>query len=117
MDELLKIGEFLAGEVGCKVKGITAFAPLYADFNTDKPFIVYQRDDLRLQRDKDGYELSSTTVTLFIVTDSYSSGVSTLADVVGVISGLTAYDIDIINSTEFADGGSFVQTLTITISR
>lgn len=117
MNKLLRIGEFLSKEIRARIEGITAFAPLYADFNTSKPFIAYQRDDLRLHRDKDGLDEQAITITLFIVSDSYAQGVDILGQTIDAVLGHQGeYYIDIINSTEFADGDSFVQSLTLLIS-
>lgn len=94
--------------------------PLLANADTPTPYIVYARDGVEIERDKDGIIAESTTVTVHIIADTYSKSVEyaeqarELLTKTGVIQGLHITDSDLIDTKEErSDDNTYIQTLTL----
>lgn len=111
------LGELLPGKV----------FPLYADFRTTKPCIVYQREGIEVARDKDGIAIEECHLSLYIITARYAEGVALAercrAELEGApASVLRRHELDTIEldgADEYSesDTSTFIQQLTIRLSR
>lgn len=92
--------------------------PLIAKENTKSPFIVYQRDSLEVNYCKDGVSNENATVTINIVSNSYTDSVD-LAEIVRKSLELKRVDdiksIRLVSSSEDFVDDSYLQQLTFEI--
>lgn len=101
--------------------------PLYADFETVKPCIVYQREGIDVERDKDGTSDEVCRMSIYVITSNYSEGVELAEQArralegasVAVLSKYNFSEIAFAGADEYTESGTstYIQQLYITLSR
>ena len=98
----------------CLKEILTNVFPIVAEEGTQQPFIVYNRDNLNLQKCIDGTYQGDVSFTVNIVTNKYQEGLQIASQVIDKIfrkfnnTRLTGF------SEQYSDNG-YVQTLNFNI--
>lgn len=101
---------------------ISRVYPIIADEGSLKPFIIYERDGLTIDRCKDGSYQGNFSFSVKIVSDGYYEGLGYAQSVVdsvlkmnSTVEGLNYSDITLSSATEEYSDDSYIQSLSFNI--
>ena len=90
--------------------GITAVAPIVANYDAKYPYISYQRKSVEMARYKRGDEISSAIFDVAVWSDDYDHGIAITERVMAM---LCAQGYTLVTVTETFEVGAYAQVITV----